>query len=156
VDAEKNKAVVRRYLEEVWVKGNTGAVEQLLAPNYTLRVVQSHPGHLDAFVEQAHGLDDSIARYRRAFPDLRIEPDTIVAEGDWVAVQWTASGTHTGEFRGIAPTGKRVTYAAVSFYRLSDGKIAEERYLGDRLGLWQQLGIVAGSRQLVEEARQHT
>jgi hypothetical protein len=72
-------------------------------------------------------------------------------EGDRVVVEWTARATHSGDFRGIPATHKQVSYAGISIYRIEDVKIADEVYLGDRLGLWQQLGRVPDSRKLVAE-----
>jgi predicted ester cyclase len=71
-----------------------------------------------------------------------------VAEGDRVVVEWMARATHTGAFRSIPATGKPLSYAGMSIYGVEDGKIAEEVYLGDRLRLWQQLGLVPESRKL--------
>jgi steroid delta-isomerase-like uncharacterized protein len=146
-----HKALARRYLEEVWSKGNTDVIDAVLSTNYTLRVLQGSSGHEERVVRGIERLKQSIELYHRAFPDLRITPQTIIAEDDRIVVEWTALATHSGEFRGIPPTGKRVSYAGISIYRIEGGKIADEVYLGDRLGLWQQLGLVADSRKLAAE-----
>jgi steroid delta-isomerase-like uncharacterized protein len=149
--AEDHKALARRYLEEVWSKGSTDLLDALLSANYTLRVLQGSSGHEERVVRGAERLKQSVTLYHRAFPDLRIVPQTMIAEGDRVAVEWIAHATHSGDFRGIPATGKQVSYAAISIFRIEDGKIADEVYLGDRLGLWQQLGLVPDSHKLVAE-----
>jgi steroid delta-isomerase-like uncharacterized protein len=151
MSSEELKALARRYLEEVWSKGNTDVIDEILAPNYQLRVLQGASGHEEQVTYEKQRVKQSVAMYHQAFSDLQITPQTIIAEGDRVAVEWTARATHTGAFRGIPPTGKPLSYAGVSIYRVEGNKIAEEVYLGDRLGLWQQLGLVPDSRKLAAE-----
>jgi steroid delta-isomerase-like uncharacterized protein len=145
--------VIRRYFEEVWNKGNLQAVDELLDPSYTLRVLYHNPGRPEVLATGAEGIKRSVAMYRKAFPDLEIKLETLLEEGDRIAVQWTAHATNTGEFRGIEATGKEVTYSGINIYRVTNGKVKEELYSGDRLGLWQQLGLVPQSDRLVEKAR---
>lgn len=77
-----------------------------------------------------------------AFPDLTVTPEAILAEDDLVAMRYTATGTHEGEFNGIKPTGKEFAVSEMKMYRVTDGKIAEVRAAADQLGLLTQLGIV--------------
>ena len=103
VSAEDNKAVIRRLIEEVYNEGNLDVVDELVAPD-----VFDHA----AVPEHQHGLDEFkhvIEWVRSIGRDIRYEIDDIIAEGDRVAVRITVSGTHTGELRGIPPTGKRVS-----------------------------------------------
>jgi predicted ester cyclase len=65
-----------------------------------------------------------------------------IAEGDMIATRWIATGTHSGELMGIAPTGRDVTVEGVQFDRIRDGKIVESHGLFDALGLLQQIGAV--------------
>jgi steroid delta-isomerase-like uncharacterized protein len=148
MSSEDHKQLVRRYLEEVWSRGDVDAADAILAPDYQLRVLQGTTGHEDRVTHGTQRLKQSIAMYHQAFSNLQITPQTIVAEGDRVVVEWIARATHTGSFRGFPPTGKQLGYAGITIYRVEDGKIAEELYLGDRLGLWQQLGLVPDSHQL--------
>jgi len=149
--AEGHKALVRRYLEDVWSKGNTDVADEVLAPNYTLRVLQGSSEQQERVASGPQSVKQSVAMYHRAFTDLQITPEAIIAEGDRVVVAWIAHATHSGEFRHIPPTGKELHYAGFTMYRIVDDKIAEELYLGDRLGLWQQLGLVPDSRRLAAE-----
>jgi steroid delta-isomerase-like uncharacterized protein len=77
---------------------------------------------------------------RRAFPDLRARIEDVVAADDRVALRLRLHGTHTGEFLGIAATGRPIEYVSHEFYRIADGLIAEEWICSDMAGLFRQLG----------------
>jgi predicted ester cyclase len=92
---EKNKALVRKFFEEAWAKGNAAAVDEFMATNY---VEHPRPSGLPPGPE---GLKQLITAYRSAFPDLKITLDDIFAEGEMVAFRWSARGTHLGNWLGI-------------------------------------------------------
>jgi len=78
-----------------------------------------------------------------AFPDLERNVDEQLTDGaQHVVTRWTMTGTHEGEFLGIAPTGKRICITGMSIHRIFDGKIVQEWHEWDSLGLMQQLGVV--------------
>lgn len=138
----KNKAVVRRFYEEVWDRGNTDVASEIFADDYVrhdLRPTQASPG--------AAGQAKVAADFRAAFPDLSFRVDLIVGEDDLVAARWVASGTHTGTWGDVTPSGKAVTFHGVNFFRLRDGKVVEIWNHRDDLGLMQQTGasIYAGA-----------
>jgi steroid delta-isomerase-like uncharacterized protein len=85
------------------------------------------------------GVKQFFSMFRDAFPDVEVEIDEIVAEGDRVAVATTFSGTHQGELMGMAPTGRRVAVTGIDIVRVADGKIVEHRGLTDIVGLMRQL-----------------
>jgi len=132
--AERNKAVVRRYAEEIWNRGNLTALDEFVADDYVMR----DPGLPD--IVGPEGLREHIAVIRAAFPDHRLEITGIIAEGDEVAWRWQMHGTHVGEFLGVLPTGRRVTMTGIALYRLTDGKVVERHGEADLLGLLEQLG----------------
>jgi steroid delta-isomerase-like uncharacterized protein len=137
VNPEANKRLVNKFYEEVWARGNVEFAEQVLADDYLrhdLRSTQAAPGPLG----QAQ-----IARaFREAFPDLQWRIDLLVAEGDLVAARWTASGTHTGPWAGVAPTRRRAEFSGVNIFRFGpDGKVVEIWNHRDDLGLSEQLGV---------------
>jgi predicted ester cyclase len=80
-------------------------------------------------------------------PDIRVAIDDLIAEGDMAVKRWTASGTHTGELAGIAPTRRPVRFSGVSIYRFHDGRIAESWYVYDLFGLVQQLTAVTSGNE---------
>jgi len=120
---EKNKIAVRRHIEEAWNKGNLAATAETISPDF-----------IPAGPVKLKGPDDFnkiIKENLQAFPDIHITIDDMVAEGDKVAIHCTWTGTFTGEYFGIKPTGKPFKTQDVFFYRMKDGKIAEAWQLED-------------------------
>jgi steroid delta-isomerase-like uncharacterized protein len=133
----ENKAIVRRFIDEVLNQGNLETARELLAPDFVLY----HP----MLPEPAHGADgykNAIEWFDTVFPDFQTEIEFLVGEGDMVASRWRVRATHTGEFQGIPATGKRVEYTGIAEYRLRDGKIVEGRIQEDLLGIMQQIGAL--------------
>ena len=116
---EKNKALVREFLQEAWGKGNMDAVDEFMAADY---VEHPRPSNLPAGTE---GLKQLITSYRTAFPDLKVTLDDIFAEGEMVAFRWSVSGTHLGDWLGIPPTGNHVTATGITNFRIAFGKVVE-------------------------------
>ena len=77
---------------------------------------------------------------KSGFPDAQVEPATIVADDEHVALAYTLTGTHEGEFQGVAPTGRRIEVRGLQIGRFRDGKIVERWGSTDELGIMQQLG----------------
>ena len=143
VNVDTNKRTVERFYEEVWAGGNVGFAEEVFADDYVrhdLRPTQAAPG--------AAGQARIAEAFRRAFPDLDWRVDLVLAEHDLVAARWTASGTHSGSWGDLAPTGRRVEFSGVNIFRFgADGKVIEIWNHRDDLGLMEQLGapIFAGA-----------
>jgi steroid delta-isomerase-like uncharacterized protein len=116
---ENNKALVRRFHEEAWNKGNVATVDEFMAADY---VDYPIPSGLPPGTE---GLKQTITTYRTAFPDLRATVDDIFAEGDRVAYRWSTRGTHLGEWLGIPPTGNHMAATGITVFRLAGGKVVE-------------------------------
>jgi steroid delta-isomerase-like uncharacterized protein len=137
VSAQANKALVRRYADEIWNRANLDALREFVAPDYVLQ----EPGAVDPIVGP-EGLAPYIRAIHSAFPDHRLRIDAIVAEGDQVAWSWTMSGTHHGEYLGIPATGRAVSMTGIALYRLAGGRIVERSGEADTLGLLHQLGAL--------------
>ena len=90
----------------------------------------------------AEGHRQYSAVMKKAFPDLDRRIEDLVAEGDKVVARWTATGTNTGEFQGMPPTGRTATSSGITIFRIADGRIVEEWSESDMLGLLQQLGVI--------------
>jgi steroid delta-isomerase-like uncharacterized protein len=150
VNVETNKALVRRFYEEVWAHGNVGFAEEVFADDYVrhdLRPTKAAPG--------AAGQALIAEQFRRAFPDLEWRVDLVLGDADLVAARWTALGTHSGAWGDVAPTGKRATFSGVNIFRFGDGgKVVEIWNHRDDLGLREQLGagIFAGAQTSPEES----
>lgn len=86
------------------------------------------------------GFIEFFSTFRKAFPDLEVAVDQMVADDDKVAIAYTITGTHEGDFQGIAPTGKKIEARGVQIARFEDGKIAERWGSSDELGILKQLG----------------
>ena len=134
--SEENKAIARRFFEQVWNEGNVAAIDELVAANYE---DHSLPPGMPSGVE---GLKQTIAMYQTAFPDTRMTVDDLFAEGDRVVARWTGRATHTGEMMGIPPTGKPLTVTGIEIYRVAGRKIVEHWGEFDQMGMMQQLGVV--------------
>ena len=130
---EDNKALVRRFTEEVINQGNLDVADELLAPNFV-----DH----DVIPGKVGGIEDVkrwIAERRASFSDLHFSIEEQIAEGDKVVSRIISSGTHDqNEYRGLAPSGARITMETVNIYRVVEGKIVEVRHTANTAGLWQQ------------------
>jgi len=133
---EKNKAVVRRLFEEALCQANWDLFEQIHAKDFVV-----HRAKRDATL--AEDLE-AAKEWTQAFPDGKCEVNQLIAEGDMVAVRWSAQGTNTGTGNGLPATGKPARISGVTFFRVKDGKLAEEWGMIDMWGLLKQLGL-AGS-----------
>jgi predicted ester cyclase len=108
-------------------------VDDFFAPDF---ISHNNPPGFPPGVE---GVKRFFAMFRDAFPDVAVQIDEIVADGDRVAVATTFTGTHEGELMAIAPTGRRVSVTGIDIVRVADGKIVEHRGLTDIVGLVRQL-----------------
>ena len=132
----ENKAIVRRLYEEVWNKRRVELVDELMSPSHAM-----HDNHLPDSGVGPEAYKRNVGRYVTGFPDLRFTVEDMVAENDKVAVGWTISGTHKGEFRGISPTGRKVSVEGITINQIAGGKIMDSYVSWDALGLMQQLGV---------------
>ena len=132
--AEENKELVRRYLNAFNDKDR-----ETLAECVDDDIVEHGPH------EEIRGIEEFLANpweNLQAFPDYEGTTDTILAEGDTVAVRYTVSGTHEGDYYGIQATGNYVTWTGLAMYRIEYDQIVEIWLEEDRLGLLEQLGVV--------------
>jgi steroid delta-isomerase-like uncharacterized protein len=134
MSTEENKAIVRRYFEEAWGKGNLDVMDELMDPDYVNH--GSVPGHPVTDREDMKRVEEAT---RQAFPDVKFEMHDMMAEGDVVVYRWTGGGTQQGEFMGIPPSGRRFSTQGVVFSRIRDGKIVEQRRIVDVYTMMQQL-----------------
>ncbi len=136
MSTEENKALAKRWIYEVWNKGDLSLIDELIAPDYVLHD-PTNPG-----LRGRAGIKESIIMYRGAFPDLSFRIEDQIAETDKIVTRYTVQGTHLGSLMGIPATGKQGTLAGIDIYRISDGQIAEEWSSWDTLGLLQRMGLI--------------
>jgi steroid delta-isomerase-like uncharacterized protein len=143
VSVAENKALVLRFYDEVWGRGNVAFAQEVFADDYIrhdLRPTDPPPG--------PEGQAMIAERFRSAFPDLEWQVDLVVGEGDLVAARWTATGTHSGAWGDVAATRRKVSFSGVNVFRFGDaGKVVEIWNHRDDLGLMEQLGaqVFAGA-----------
>lgn len=139
--AEGSRALVRRYLDEVWNQNKLEVVEELFAADYVI-----HSGGQD-MPTSYEALEQGVAMAHETFPDIHMTLEKLVADGDKVTAYWTTRGTHLGEFRlpdmpqGIPPTGNAVEFTEAVTFRVTGGRLAEAWYAADRLTMLGQLGL---------------
>lgn len=137
-ELKENKDLVRRINDEVWAQGNLDLVDEHVAPGYV--------EHSNAAPEALHGPEGykaNVEMVRAALPDMEVETEHLVAEGDLVVNHYTITGTHDGPLMGIEPTGNEVRFSGVGIIRFADGKIVEDWGIIDIFGLMQQLGVIS-------------
>ena len=132
---EQNKQVVDEFIQALFTKDDTSAVERYLAADFI-----AHDPPMPDLTGDAAGFRAAATRIRAAFPDWRSDVHLLVAEGDYVAEHFTASGTHRGEMMGISATNRAVRVPGINIFRLRDGKITERWGLLDMAGFFAQLG----------------
>ena len=135
--SEENKIISKKVYEEVWVKGNLDAVDELFADDF---VNHSQPPNLP---QGREGFKMLAGGYQAAFPNMKMVVEDTLADGDRVVIRWISTGKHEGEFNGIAATDKDVRVTGISIDRISGGKVAESWGEFDLAGLLMQLGAVS-------------
>jgi steroid delta-isomerase-like uncharacterized protein len=137
-----NKATLRR-LQEALGSGDWGliskTVDEVVAPDALI----STPLPIEA--TGAARLKEVFGRLHRAFPDLQITTEDLIAEGDKVVARNTVTGTHQGEYMGLPASGKSIAYSEIFIVRFAGGRIAETWGIVDVLSQLRQLGVVPGA-----------
>ena len=132
---EENNKIIERF-EVAFAANDVTTIDELCSPDLVDHnpIPDQQPG--------LGGFKDTVAMYKRVFPDAQVEMHHIFGEGDLVATHWSTTGTHQAEFFGIAATGRKVTAEGMNIYRLADGRITDVWSQFDGLGLMQQLGAL--------------
>ena len=131
---ERNKQVVRRFIDEVINGGHIELVDELTDAEYALHF----PGRPNPVTRK--DLPSFASELRGAFPDWHVQINDMIAEGDKVALLSTVTGTHRGTFQDVLPTGRSVSLRGIAFFELRNGKVLEHRAMLDRMAMFEQLG----------------
>ncbi len=129
-----NETTMRRFIEQVINNGDLPVLDEVIHPNYVYRSP-------DQTLQGPEALRDLFIAYRAAFPDLHLDIEEVISAGSKTVISFTLSGTHEGEFMGIASTGRQMKVSGIILSRFENGKIIEEWELLDQLTLFKQLGI---------------
>ncbi len=135
MSAEKNKAIVRRFVEEVQSQHNLDVLDEVFSPQMVDHSQIANPPNRE-------GTRQMFAMMFAAFPDFTATIQDQVAEGDKVVTRKTFQGTHQGDYMGIPPTGKEISFEVIEILRLKDGKVTDHWAVGDVMKMMQQLGVL--------------
>lgn len=147
---DANKALVQRFVEEVWNQGNLSLIDEFVALDFVEHslwpdVVWFGPEEVSHREQISH----TVKAYRDSTPDFSVTIDQLLDSDDKVTLVTTYRGTPTGHTSPI-------TWAEISIYRIAAGKLAEAWVLWDRLGFWQQVGVVPPTRELIAQYNRAT
>ena len=129
----ENRALLLSYLYEVMSRGNVSALDELVATTHVLHDANN------VTVKGIDALRNHVTDLRKGFPDLSIAINEIVADGNLVTARWTITGTHKGEWLGIAPTNTRIEATGLTFCYVKDGKMQETWSVWDTMKLRQTI-----------------
>ena len=132
-----SKAIVRCLYEEVWNKRRLELVDEIISPSHAL-----HDPNISGSAIGPEAYKRQVTRFITAFPDLRFTIEDIVGEKEKLAVAWTISGTHKGDFMGVPATNKKVSVDGITINHIVDAKIMDSYVSWDAWGMMQQLGAV--------------
>lgn len=135
--SEENKALLRRWFEEVWNSGRSDAIDEMLAADgiaHGLSNDDDKPMRGPADFKPFHEV------FRGAFPNIEVVVEDIISEGDLVAARCSVRGKHTGDHLGVAASNAAVQFTGISIVRIRDGKIVEAWNNFDFLKMNQQIG----------------
>ena len=134
--SEENKALYRRFVDEIVNSKNLNAIDDLM----TVDMIEHSP--IPGQAPGREGMKNIMTMIMAAFPDMHSSIDLLVAEGDIVVGRMTTTGTHRGDFMGISPTGKQVKFTEIHIVRIANGKAIEHWGNSDDMGMMQQLGVI--------------
>jgi steroid delta-isomerase-like uncharacterized protein len=139
--ARLSKDVVRRFIEEVVNTGDVSRLNEIVSPDCveTDGVARIHSG--------VAGMAEHVRAVRAIYPDLVLTVERQIAEGEWVATQVTARGTHSREWLGMAPTGKLLVFTGVNVNRVVDGRIVEHGGAANMLHPYLEAGALQPVRR---------
>jgi len=134
---EANIAVARRLASDVFSKGDMKSFDEIFADAYV-----NHNIPVPGVPGTKAGFRELVLATRKAFPDVSVKVQDVVADGDFVVFHDSVTATSRGEFFGVPPNGKRLDWTEIHFLRLANGKIIEHWTNFDQVRILQQLGVI--------------
>ena len=129
-------------LHHLWNSGDLDRIPEIYAQNF---VAHMPKGWEKSEFAGFDGIREAILRVRNAFSDWREDVRDIIVEGDKVVTRYRSTGTHTGQFLGLEPTGRKIVIDEISIYHLRDHRVVEQWCLTDDLSLAKQLGLLGAA-----------
>jgi|SRR5262245_6412206 len=136
--SEQNKALLKRWFEEVWNQGSNEAIDELLDDEVVIHGLAGPDGK---DVQGSGAFREFHRQFRGAFPDISITVEDVIAEGDRVVARCSVRGNHTGESLGIAASNSPIEFGGIAIVKIRDGKFVEAWNNFDFLTMNRQLGI---------------
>ena len=137
--SEENKAILRRWFEEVWNKGRSDAIDEMFAADGIAHGLSDDP---EKPMEGPVGFKPFHAAFRGAFPDVEVSVEDLIAEGDKVVARCSVRGKHTGDHLGVAASNVAVEFTGIAIVRIKEGKIVEAWNNFDFLKMNKQIGAI--------------
>jgi len=134
--AEANAALIRRFYDEVFNRGNVAFADRVHGPGYRYHDITVPGAPVDHATYMARN-----AGFAAAFPDRKVDIEDLIAVDDRVVARAVMHATHRGILGDIAPTGRKVRLASAIIYRFEQGRVVEEWEIFDKLGMYQQLAV---------------
>lgn len=134
--SEEIRSLITEYVQKVWTEGDAGFISSNIAEDFVPHFLFSH------LPRDRKGFEAYVATFRTAFPDLEVELEDLVVEGDKAAFRWTAYGTHDGPLMGVPPTGESVRFGGLSLFRVESGQLAEGWAQADVMGVMTQIRAI--------------
>jgi steroid delta-isomerase-like uncharacterized protein len=148
------KQIITRFVKELWNARRLDVADEIFSEDCV-----THPLRSGALAEASRRgpkvMKEHISAWLMSFPDLQFNIEQMIAERDRVVSQLVMEGTHQGMWMGISPTGKRILIRMITIHRIANGKIAEDWVLVESLGLFQQLGVLGDTAELIRQFVQH-
>jgi steroid delta-isomerase-like uncharacterized protein len=134
------KAIIHRWFDEVWNQGRLETIDELFSPDSVAHGL----GEAEAVVRGPDAFKPFVLNLRQSIPDIHIDVEDIIMEGDRAAFRVLLQGTHQGAGLGVPPSGRRVRVKGIIMVRFAGGRIMEGWNSWDQLGLLQQIGAAPG------------
>ncbi len=143
--------IVDRFFREVWNQRRFAVLDEIVDPGCVTHQVRSAPGAITSSARGPVALQEHIESWLTAFPDIRVTTDLRCVGGAHVVSWVTMRGIHSGPWQGVPPTGREVTIRTVAQHRVEKGRIVEDWVIVETLGLFQQLGLVRPTPELLTQ-----
>jgi steroid delta-isomerase-like uncharacterized protein len=150
---ENNKQLIIRFFDEVWNQRKLGIADDIFDKDcHSFQLGSGAP--IASTPRGPESIKNHVSEWLSGFPDLIFTIEQMISEADRVSTLLAMDGTHTGEWLGIPPNGKRINIRLMTIHRLRSGKIIEDWVIVESLGFFQQLGILPATNDLLREFRQ--
>jgi predicted ester cyclase len=151
---EAAKHIIKRFVEELWNARRLGVADEIFSEDCVTHQLRSGLS-AEPVQRGPQAMKEHVSGWLMSFPDLRFTIEQMIAEGDRVVSQLVMEGTHQGTWMGISPTSKKLQIRMMVIHRIANSKIAEDWVLVESLGLFQQLGAVPDTAELICSFAEH-